>query len=112
MSDIFSITQNPYSNIEGIKLLKNWQYVQALYDIGCRRFEMSPNGAVYIDGMPNDQITMAIIRTELRELDIKFRIGWLNDTILSLAHKNVDLDKPDNLPDWMRPPERIRIKAI
>lgn len=112
MPDINILAQTPYLSHKEIELVKSWQYVQALYDIGCRRFEMSPNGAVYIDGMPNDQITMAIIRTELRELDIKFRTGWLNDTILSLAHKNVDLDKPDNLPDWMRPPERIRIKTI
>ncbi len=103
MSDIFSITQNPYSNIEGIKLLKNWQYVQALYAIGCRRFEMSLCGAVYIDGMPNDKISMGIIRTKLRELDIKFCTGWLNDVILILAYKNADLDKPNNLPDWLRP---------
>lgn len=106
MPDILSITQNPYSNNKEIKLLKNWQYVQVLHDIGCQKFKKDSRGAVYIDGIPKDRITMMILKSVLREQNIKYRYGWLNDVIHILAAHNADLRNIGKLPDWLRPPAR------
>lgn len=83
-------------------LKKTRQYVAALYEVGCEKFSKDKRGIV-IDGRPKNWLLDACIRTELRNLGLKYSAYWLNDTIGLLAANNANLATGENIPGWMDP---------